>query len=216
MRHIDRINYLKPPYNHKGYRFKVPRVKKDEIIDYFRHHRHHSDRMEDPPRLAWSCKIFNCDMNLSHIDNKWNSRWRSHVKEDYNSELFWIMCERVREALECDIEALFSDYEVELAQEGRSGGWLVLRRFKGIDMSYIENIISFPYDLMFSIYRFCKWMDLVDFDKMFMNELEAYRRYEEEFWESQLREKKIELLNRRRERLNRRLRFIHTKMEALY
>jgi len=119
-----------------------------EIIDYFVDHDRHSNR-HDGSCLAWNIKVRDFWLKEKHykeygLDHKWDNRWDEYER---THDVFWSCCEDglsfVGDAKRrIDNWTVYPgiEYEYTIWQSGRSGGWLELHEFEGMNMSGFDII----------------------------------------------------------------------------
>lgn len=141
-------------------------MKKSEIVEFLKTHAGHHGK------IVWDIKVrqFN---DTGYVDGyspnpAYDLRWLKYTEQD--DYLFWMICEDLLTGLAgidkpyeffdgYPVKELneFDDYE--MWTEGRSGGWLVLRRFETLYPNQVQYWDEMPYQMLRRLYRFVVEID---------------------------------------------------------
>ncbi len=129
-----------------------------ELLVYLTEHDTHSDR-HDPNHIAWNIKTHAADESLKdpelrreyRLKDKHDERWEKELEQ--NRELVWNCCEDGLDFVGDTLDKKrnpFSpwttkegdEFDYEIWQAGRSGGWLELHTFEGgkVKPAYLKEL----------------------------------------------------------------------------
>ena len=130
-------------------KLELRRTKVKDLLEYLTEHDKHCDRV--PYRIAWKIKVRCNEGNLSDpkirkgygLQEKWDERWEEKLEVNHN--LFDQACEDgldfvgdthdKKHASMCPWTTKEGDeFDYEICQAGRSGGWIELHRFEGAEV----------------------------------------------------------------------------------
>jgi len=138
-------------------KLEMRRTKVKDLLEYLTGHDNHCDGPYNPRRIAWNIKVGCNEGNLSDtkireeygLQEKWDERWEEEL--EVNGNLF----DQAREdgldfvgdtigkyKPQCPWTTKEGDeFDYEMWQAGRSGGWLELHRFEGfgVKLSDLED-----------------------------------------------------------------------------
>jgi hypothetical protein len=119
--------------------YEFPLETKREIIDFLCNHQMKPvSRRARNQSLAWDIKVHDFDTSGRtegyNPDAEFDERWRKHVEKNYDA-LFWeVAADQLRQFTEKEYTIYpgvgAGDYEFSVG--GRSGGWLLLSKVKGL------------------------------------------------------------------------------------
>ena len=191
----------------KKHPYTFPHKSKSGTMEYLTEHEgyggwNHPHRGWSP--LAWCVKVNDIDVSggwgLKHheyIDPLLDEEWARHWTENQNS-LTEIIFEDAQSTYR---EGLYTTYpgndqrDWEFCFGGRSGGWLILEKWKNDDflkMRYKESWEDYLSGLFFSdletLYKAVKYMD-VDFTREKVSQEVSYQlHFQRTLWEENIRE----------------------------
>lgn len=136
-------------------KLELRHTKVKNLLEYLTKHDKHCDR--SPHHIAWNIKVRCNEGDLSdpkireeyRLKDEWDERWEKHLEEDH--DLFYDCCNNGL-GFVGDTAGKYKpfcpwiteegdEFDYELGQGGRSGGWLELYNFEGgkVDLDSLED-----------------------------------------------------------------------------
>jgi len=139
-------------------KLELRRTKVKDLLEYLTGHDNHCDGPYNPRRIAWNIKVGCNEGNLTDpeirkeygLQEKWDERWEEEL--EVNSNLFYQACDDGLDFVgdttgkykpQCPWTTKEGDeFDYEIWQAGRSGGWLELKSFEGaeVKLSDLEDL----------------------------------------------------------------------------